>query len=103
MSCSIGKLIVPLTADTSTANVHDSQKLGELVGPLAGLLKNILADPAYTHFKLYYFCDRCNLRLTCPIKIYPSTPPDRIKLANFYDSDKGQKLYADRKISIEPL
>ena len=103
MSCSVGKLIVPLTAFISTANVHDSQMFNYLIGPLARIIKNILADPAYDNFKLYQSSDNRGLRLIAPIKIYPSTPPERIKLANFYNSDKGQELYADRKISIEPL
>jgi len=41
--------------------------------------------------------------LITPIKQYPRTPPERIKLVEFYDSVIGQELYADRKISIEPL
>ena len=100
MSCSTVKLIVPLTADTSTANVHGSQKFDDLVEPLAGILENILADPTYNDFKLYDSSDQYDLRLAYPIKIYRSTPPERIKLVEFYKSPKGQELYADKKISI---
>ena len=102
-SCITGKLIVPLTACISTANVPDSQKFDDLIKSFAGTIKNILADPAYDDSKLYYSSYRYDFRLICPIKIYQSTPPERIKLAKFCNSDKGQKLYADRKISIEPL
>ena len=42
-SCSTGKLIVPLTACISTANVHDSQKFDDLIKSFAGTIKNILA------------------------------------------------------------
>lgn len=43
------------------------------------------------------------MRLICPIKKYHSTLPDRLKLVEFYNSETGQKLYSQRKISIEPL
>ena len=36
-------------------------------------------------------------------KACPRTPPERIKLVEFYDSAIGQELHADRKTSIEPL
>ena len=38
-----------------------------------------------------------------PIRQYPRTPPERIKLMEFYNSAIGQELHADRKTSIEPL
>ena len=103
MSCSAGKLIVPLSACISTANTHDGKPYGTLVDSLAGLFQNILADPAYDDGNLYHCSNEKNLRLICPVKVYPSTPPDRIKLAEFYDSKEGQDLYSQRKVSIEPL
>ena len=45
MSCSTGKLIVPLSACISTANAHDGKPYDTLVDSLAGLFQNILADP----------------------------------------------------------
>lgn len=103
MSCSTGKLIVPLSADVSTANIHDGNMFDVLIETLSGIVQNILADPAYDNSKLYDSCNKKNLRLICPIKTYPSTPSERIKLAEFYDSVIGQELYWNRKISIEPL
>ena len=47
MSCNVGKLSVPLSADVSTANVHDSRIYRSLSGPLEGLVENVLCDPAY--------------------------------------------------------
>ena len=76
---------------------------GLLIDSLAGLFQNILADPAYDDGNLYHCSNEKNLRLICPVKVYPSTPPDRIKLAEFYDSKEGQELYSQRKVSIEPL
>lgn len=103
MSCSTGKLVVPLSADITTANVHDSKPYEKLIESLAGLMDNILADPAYDDGSLYESTNNYDMRLICPIKKYHSTPPDRIKLVEFYDSNEGQELYSQRKISIEPL
>ena len=103
MSCSTGKLIVPLSACITTANVHDSKPYCEIIESLAGLLQNILADPAYDDGSLYESTKNNDMRLICPIKKYPRTPPDRIKLVEFYNSKEGQELYSQRKISIEPL
>lgn len=103
MSCSTGKLIVPLSAGISTANVSDGTMYYGIVESLAGLVENVLCDPAYDDKSLYQFSNKKNLRLITPVKQYPRTPPERIKLVEFYDSVIGQALYADRKISIEPL
>jgi len=103
MSCSTGKLIVPLSAGITTANVHDGKMYCGIVESLAGLFQNILCDPAYDDKSLYYFSNKLHLRLITPIKQYHTTPPERIKLVEFYNSVIGQELYADRKISIEPL
>ncbi len=103
MSCSTGKLVVPLSADVSTANVHDGKMYEILTESLAGFVENILCDPAYDNGSLHQFSNKKNLRLITPIKQYPHTPPERIKLVEFYNSVIGQELYADRKVSIEPL
>lgn len=103
LSCSTGSLVAPLSADVTAANIHDSKMYEKLVEPLAGLFQNILCDPAYDGDKLYRYSKQRDMRLICPVKKYSSTPPERIRLAEFYDSVFGQELYADRKISIEPL
>lgn len=103
MSCSTGKLVVPLSADFTTANIADNQMYKSLVIYLAGWLENIIADPAYDDGDLYRYSQECNLRLICPIKKYDSTPPERLELIKFYNSRKGQSIYANRKVSIEPL
>ena len=103
MSCSTGRLIVPLSAYITTANVHDSKPYCGIIESLVGLLQNILADPAYDDGSLYESTNNYAMRLICPIKKYPRTPPDRMKLIEFYNSKNGQELYSQRKISIEPL
>jgi len=103
MSCSTGKLAVPLSACITTANVHDSKSYCTLIDSFAGLVQNILCDPAYDDGTLYESSKNYSMRLICPIKKYHSTLPDRMKLVEFYNSKEGQKLYSQRKISIEPL
>jgi hypothetical protein len=103
MSCSTGKLIVPLSADFTTANIIDNQMYESLVNPLANLLQNIIADPAYDDGNLYRYSQECNLRLICPIKKYDHTQPERLALVEFYLSNEEQEVYQNRKISIEPL
>ncbi len=103
MSCSTGSLIVPLSADVTTANIADCKMYRLLISSLANKIKNIAADPAYDDGKLYRHSKERNMRLICPIKKYDSTPPDRLELIKFYNSDEGQEIYSDRKISIEPL
>ncbi len=103
MSCSTSKLAIPLSSEITTANVHDGKMYETLVKALAELVRNILCDPAYDDGSLYQSSDEKHLRLICPLKIYPSTLPERIKLADFYNSQKGQELYSQRKVSIEPL
>jgi len=53
MSCSTGGLIVPLSADFSSANIPDNKPYDGMIFPLADMLQNIIADPAYDDFKLY--------------------------------------------------
>jgi len=93
---------LPISIVISSANEHDGQMYETLVESLLGF-QNVLCDPAYDDSKLYHFSSKKNLRLICPVKKYSSTPPDRIRLAEFYDSSIGQELYSDRKVSIEPL
>jgi hypothetical protein len=54
MSCSTGKLIVPLSADITTANIADNQMYKSLVAYLAGWLENVIADPAYDDGELHH-------------------------------------------------
>jgi hypothetical protein len=104
ISCSTGQLIVPLSADYTTANIADNQMYRSLVTPIAGFVQNIAGDPAYDDDKLYRFTDdACVARLVCPVKAYDSTPPERMELVEFYNSKEGQLIYGTRKISVEPL
>ncbi|MGI0062267.1 MAG: transposase [Nitrosotalea sp.] len=104
ISCSTGQLVVPLSADYTTANIADNQAYKSLVTPIAGFVQNIAGDPAYDDDKLYRFTDdACVARLVCPVRAYDSTPPERMELVEFYNSKEGQLIYGNRKISVEPL
>ncbi|MDE1862736.1 MAG: hypothetical protein KGI33_07480, partial [Thaumarchaeota archaeon] len=81
VSCSTGDLVVPLSADYTTANVPDNQSYRPLVYPIAGFVDNVAADPAYDDGELYRFSsDVCAARLACPIKRYRNTPQERLEL-----------------------
>lgn len=104
---STGSIIVPLSADFTTANIPDSQIYSILTASLPMIIiKRILfiaADPGYDDRKLYDLSNSMEFRLVCPVKRYKNTPSDRIKLIEFYESNVGQVIYSLRGISIEPL
>ncbi len=83
MSCSTGKLIVPLSAGFSTANIHDGKMFDALIKSLSGIIQNILADPAYDDSKLHDSCGKKHLRWVTPIRQYPRTPRKGSSLWNF--------------------
>lgn len=103
-TASTGSLIVPLSADFTTANVQDNQ----MYVPLASVLpEGVLygaVDSGYDDRKLYdYSKNVLGIDLVCPIERYEHTPSDRLELMHFYESEIGQAIYRWRSISIEPL
>ncbi len=103
MSCSTGRIAVPLYASFTPANAADNSQYCDLVNPFAGLFQYVLCDPEYDDHKLYEYTKKCRMRLVCPVRKFRLTTPARLKLVRFYRSKKGQRIYGDRKISIEPL
>lgn len=104
---STGSIIVPLSADFTTANIPDNQMYSILTASLPGtIIRRTLymsADPGYDDHELYGLSTNMGFQLVCPVKRYKNTPADRIKLIEFYESDVGQAIYSLRNISIEPL
>jgi Transposase DDE domain len=104
---STGSVIVPLTADFTTANIPDNQMYSILTASLPfRIIKRILfmsADPGYDDHELYDLSTDMGFQLVCPVKRYKNTPSDRIKLVEFYESNLGQAIYSLRSTSIEPL
>ena len=70
------------------------------------LICYMVADPGYDDKKLYEYGRKVlGIDLVCPVEIeqYKSTSKKRLDIVCFYQSDIGQTIYSQRKISIEPL
>jgi hypothetical protein len=64
----------------------------------------ITADPGYDAKKLYEYSKKTlGMDLVCPIERYKSTSKKRLELLCFYESEMGQAIYSQRRISVEPL
>jgi hypothetical protein len=103
MCCSTGKLVLPLSADVSCANVHDAQMYRGVIESLPDTVQYVVADAGYDDQTLYDFTHQRGARLICPICRYRHTKGERLKLIKFYRSRTGQKIYRTRSPSIEPL
>ena len=99
--------IVPLSADVTTANVSDKPVYPDCISYLSPeILKKIhfmVADPGYDDKNLYDLSLKKGFQLVCPVQRYKSTPEERLKLVDFYESALGQVVYSKRRTSIEPL
>lgn len=102
MVSSTGKMVVPLSAGISTANVPDNQMYCNIVGPLPDY-RYVVADAGYDDWKLYDFTRYQGARLVCPIRRYRHTKGSRLDLIRFYKSKLGQRIYRKRSTSVEPL
>ena len=103
MSCSTGKLVVPLSAGMTPANVYDNQMYQELVEDLSDGIRYVVADAGYDDHKLYDYSRYRGIRLVCPVRRYRHTKGDRLGIISFYKSREGQIIYGTRSVSIEPL
>ena len=107
MVASTGSIIVPLTADFTTANIPDNQMYCVLAASLPiAIIKKMLymsADPGYDDHELYDLSTELGFRLVGQVQRYKSTPANRIKLIKFYKSEVGQAIYSLISTSIEPL
>jgi hypothetical protein len=102
----IGDLVVPLTADVTTANVPDNKMYVPLTSSSVFSLPSVLytiADPGYDGKKLYEYSKGLGIDMICPVERYESTSKKRLELVCFYQSTLGQAIYNQRRISIEPL
>jgi hypothetical protein len=75
LTCTTGKIIVPLTADVTTTNVPDNKMYApltssSLVFSLPSVL-HMVADPGYDAKKLYEYSKKIlKIDLVCPVKRY---------------------------------
>jgi hypothetical protein len=102
--------VVPLTADVTTANVPDNKMYVPLTSSSSSFsvfslpsLRYIVADPGYDDKKLYGYSKGLGIDLVCPVERYESTSKKRLEIVCFYQSELGQAIYRQRRISIEPL
>jgi hypothetical protein len=107
-----GELVIPLTADVTTANVPDNRMYVSLTSPSSSSSSvfslpsalYMVADPGYDDKNLYeYSKNVLGIDLVCPVERYENTPKKRLDLVCFYQSTLGQAIYSRRRISIEPL
>ncbi len=110
LTSTTGEIIVPLTADVTTANVPDNKMYIPLTSPppppvfSLSSLRYMVADPEYDDKELYKYSKKVlGVDLVCPVERYESTPKERLELVCFYQSVLGQAIYKRRRISIELL
>ncbi len=115
VSSTDSSVIIPLTADVTTANIPDNQVYPDLTSSSPSpssfnlsletirKIHYIVADPGYDDQSLYELSTKWGFQLVCPIRRYRKTPEERLKLIDFYRSALGQVIYSKRDISIEPL
>jgi len=93
LTCTTGDLIVPLTADVTTANVQDNQMYVSLTSSSVFSLPltcYMVADPGYDDKELYEYSKKVlGIDLVCPVERYKSTPKKRLELVCFYESVLG--------------
>jgi hypothetical protein len=112
MVCSTNSsVVVPLTADVTTANIPDNQIYPGLTSSSSFILSSetikkihfMVADPGYDDQSLYDLRLSMGFELVCPVRRYKNTPEEILKLVDFYKSPLGKVIYSKRGISIEPL
>jgi DDE family transposase len=100
-------VIIPLSADFTTANIADNQLYKTLTSSLPSTtikkISYMTADPGYDDQNLYNLSMDLGFQLVCPVRRYKNTPSDRQELVDFYESSLGQVIYSKRSTSIEPL
>jgi hypothetical protein len=99
---STGSLIVPVSADFTTANIPDSKVYGRVTASLRGV-RYVDGDQGYDVDDLYELSRERGFDLVCPIARYENTHQDRVELVFFYESELGQLVYSWRSKSVEPL
>ncbi len=83
-------IVIPLSAEVTTANVQDNQVYQRLTSylPLDTIKKThyMVADPGYDDHSLYELSMNLGIQLVCPVHRYRNTTKERLKLVDFYES-----------------
>lgn len=98
-------VVVPLSADFTTANMPDNRVYPGLMEGLPGEEGGFTAgDGGYDDRDLYALTMARGRVLVTPVDgIGRHTPPERLARAEFYESPAGQAIYHPRGVSVEPL
>jgi len=108
-SATPGFVPVPLDADAVTANVPENRIFESMIDHLHDDTKYIVADSGYDDRKL---TDKCEFRkndkyitrrLIVPMEKYKDTASKRLPYIRFFKSERGQRLFRLRKITVEPM
>jgi hypothetical protein len=105
LTCTTGKIIVPLTADVTTANVSDNKMYAPLTSSSVFSSPSVLyviAESGYDDKKLYVHSKKVlRVDLVCPLNDTKILPKRGLNLC-FYESEMGwATIYNQRRISIE--
>ena len=104
IACSTGSLILPLSADLTTANISDNNLYESITASLPEGVKYILGDEGYDDHELCDFSRYRGHLLVFPLERYKhTTDNNRLALLQFYNSEFGQLVHSQRSISVEPL
>lgn len=96
-------VVAPLSAEFTTANVPDNLIYPSLTEELPGEAGFIAADMGCDDRDLYAISMARGRVLVTPVKRFEGTPPERLALADFYESEAGQAIYGLRGVTVEPL
>ena len=104
IACGTGSLIVPLSADLTTANISDNKMYESITASLPYGVRYIVGDNGYDDHELCDFSRYRGHLLVFPLQKYKhTTDNNRLALLQFYNSEYGQYVYSQRSISVEPL
>ena len=99
LASSTGSLMVPLSADFTTANITDNRMYESMTSPLpTGMVMYVVGDEGYDDHKL---CDFSRYRgyPVFPLERYKhTTDNNRLALLQFYNSGYGQHVYSRKSI-----
>ena len=95
LACSTGSLIVPLSADFTTANITDNKMYESITSSLpSGMVRYVVGDEGYDDHKLRDF-SRYRGYPVFPLERYRhATDNNRLALLQFHDSEYGQPVYS---------
>jgi hypothetical protein len=107
-SATAGHLPIPLLAEVEPNNVSENRIFEPMIEQLPEATRRVLADEGYDDQTLLLKVEipsphGFRRRMMVPMKAYAHTPAWRRAYVRWYQSESGQALYRQRKITIEPL